>query len=278
MLFLASFPLGRIRGIPIRAHWSAPLGVLILIVVLWLEPSGRTLAVTVLQRLLELFVIAAVPAAVLMHELAHALVAGIWGIKTQGIYLHILGGLALMTDPATRILTHPKKIAMLSAGPASNFICCAIALALAHFLDYFAGVRILRKLLELIAVINLVMGSFNLLPIWPLDGGQIFNFFLKWIRLGSAWSDWITLSVSLTLGIPLAYFAWDAGWYFNLMVLSLLLVAAVAFLAVYRKDLEEASSESTAEGGPLPSMAGAEQGLDPVLNPADLPVNRCDGP
>ena len=133
MHFLASFSLGRIRGIPIRAHWSAPLGLLILIVVLWLEPSGRTFAVTLLQRLLELFVIAAIPAAVLMHELAHALAAGIWGIRTQGIYLHIFGGLALATDPAARALTHPKKMAILSAGPASNFICCAIALGLAHF-------------------------------------------------------------------------------------------------------------------------------------------------
>jgi Zn-dependent protease len=276
MLFLASFPLGRIRGIPIRAHWSAPLGLLILIVVLWLEPSGRTFALTLMQRLLELFLIAAIPAAVLMHELAHALAAGIWGIRTQGIYLHIFGGLALATDPAARILTHPKKIAILSAGPASNLICCAIALGLAHFLDYFTGVRILRKLLELIAVINLVMGSFNLFPIWPLDGGQIFHSFLKWIGLGSRWSDWITLFVSLAVGIPLAYFAWNAGWYFNLIILLLLIVAAVAFLAVYRKELEEVSSESAAEDNPADSLDREAQCLDPRMDPANLPVNQCD--
>ena len=131
-------------------------------------------------------------------------------------------------------------------------------------------------MLELIAVINLIMGSFNLLPIWPLDGGQILNFFLKWIRLDSAWSDWITLSVSLTVGIPLAYFAWDAGWYFNLIILLLLLVAAVAFLAVYRKELEEVSSESAAEDNPADSLDREAQCLDPMLNRANLPVNHCD--
>lgn len=272
MLFLASFPLGRIRGIPIRIHWSAPLGLFILVFVSWLEPSGRTVTVTLLRRLLELLVIAAIPAAVLMHELAHALVAGIWGIRTDGIYLHILGGLALATDPAARALTHPKKMAILSAGPASNLICCAAALGLTHVVD----TRLLCKLLEWIAIVNLVMGAFNLLPIWPLDGGQIFYFFLKWIRLGSPWSDWITLLVSLTVGIPLACFAWDAGWYFNFIVLLLLLVVAVAFLAVYRKELEEVSPESAAEDGPTPLSDRAAQGLDPRMNPTNLPVNSRD--
>jgi Zn-dependent protease len=276
MLFLASFPLGRIRGIPIRIHWSAPLGLFILVFMSWLEPSGRTFTVTLLRRLLELFVIAAIPATVLTHELAHAMVAGIWGIRTDGIYLHILGGLALARDTAARALTHPKKMAILLAGPASNLICCAIALGLAHFSDHLSGIRLLHKLLELIAVINLAMGFFNLLPIWPLDGGQILNFFLKWIRLGSPWSDWITLLVSLTVGIPLAYFAWDAGWYFNFIVLSLLQIVAVALLAVYRKEPEEVSSESAAEDGPAPSADRAAQGLDPMMNPTNLPVNSCD--
>jgi hypothetical protein len=50
----------------------------------------------------------------------------------------------------------------------------------------------------------------------------------------------------------------------------------VAFLAVYRKELEEVSPESAAEDGPTPLPDRAAQGLDPRMNPTNLPVNSRD--
>ena len=247
MFLLASLNLGRIFGIPIRVHWSAPIGLLLLVTWFCSYPSGRTLRSTFLRLIVELSLVAAIPLTVLMHELAHALAAKKWGVGTHAIYLHVFGGLALVNDPAVMRVTPRQRMAIFAAGPASNLIGCCSALLLARFVDSFIVCRLIRT----IAAINLGIGFFNLLPIWPLDGGQLLHAFLSSIRLRPRWVDGITLFLSLLLGVPMTYGAWEAGAYFNLSVLLILLIAAVALLAIYRLEPDSFSADSP--DGPEPS-------------------------
>ncbi len=105
---------------------------------------------------------------VLVHELAHSLVARSKGIPIHGITLYIFGGAAQMTREAKKA-SDEFKLAI--AGP-------AISLLVAAFFGFvYALVAPMNEPLALIAYwlafINIVLAVFNLLPGFPLDGGRL---------------------------------------------------------------------------------------------------------
>jgi Zn-dependent protease len=246
-LLLASFSVGRLFGVPIRLHWSSLIGLALLLSLFCDHPAGRPPRLAMLRWVVDLIFIAALAASILMHELAHALAAKKWGVDTRAIFLHVFGGLAWIVDPAVLCVTSGQKMAIFAAGPVSNLVCCCSALLLARLADSY----IVRGLIETIAAINLGMGFFNLLPIWPLDGGQLFHAFLSLIGLRPRWVDGITLTLSLLLGVPFACGAWESGTYFNLCVALILLIAAVTCLAVFR--LEPGALSAGMPPGPEPA-------------------------
>jgi Zn-dependent protease len=120
---------------------------------------------------------------VLLHELGHSLVALAFGIRVVDITLWPLGGMARMTQipESTRI---EGLIAI--AGPAVNFV-----LALLGFGAWTLwGGPPQQDLLGWFIGVNLVMGLFNLLPAFPMDGGRLLRAFLG--RRG----DWLGATVS----------------------------------------------------------------------------------
>jgi Zn-dependent protease len=226
MIFFASVPAGCILGIPIRIHWSAPAGILVFALISWPRLNSRGFDVAVWRMAAALAGIAIVASLILMHELAHSLVAGIWRVRTHGIYLHICGGLALVMDPLALSLKPWQQMAIFGAGPASNLVCFGATGLLACVVHG----RIAVRMLAAIAALNLGIASFNLLPIWPLDGGQLFRAFLALMRLRSRLADLLTLFVSLLIGCPFAYIAWIEGYFWAFTILALLLVIAVIVL------------------------------------------------
>ncbi len=243
MFLLASLPLGSILGIPIRVHWSVFVGLLILGIISYPNYEGRTFSRFVLHLGLQIVCITAIGLAVLIHELAHALAARIWRVQTRGIYLHIFGGVALLSDPTAMDLKPRQQITVFGAGPASNLLCCILAVLLLQTLSATIPIRLVAA----VAGINLVMGIFNSLPIWPLDGGQLFRAFLSMLRLSSRLSDWVTLGISMLIGVPLAYIAWRADSYWMLSILLILLATAVLLLAVFRSEPETHAAVSPAQ-------------------------------
>ena len=119
-------------------------------------------------------------ASVVIHELAHSLVAVSSGIQISEITLFIFGGVSKITaepqDPVTEL-----KVAIV--GPLSSF-----ALALIFWLakGFFAGfdLPLITGIFSYLAWINLALGIFNLIPGFPLDGGRIFRA-LYWWKTGS---------------------------------------------------------------------------------------------
>src|SRR5437870_8767170 len=121
---------------------------------------------------------AAFYACLLAHELAHALVARRSGVKVAGITLWLFGGVSRL-DGEPKSARAEALIA--GVGPLTSFAVAAIAFAVAAVTSSNA---LLSGLFGWLTFVNLVLGLFNLVPAFPLDGGRILSSLLWW-RSGS---------------------------------------------------------------------------------------------
>jgi Zn-dependent protease/CBS domain-containing protein len=105
---------------------------------------------------------------ILVHELAHAVTARIRGIRVFGITLYMLGGLTYTDSDRTP----GDEFITTVVGPLSS-----AALGVLFLLADLSGRGVVARpvifLLGYLAVVNLVMAAFNLLPGFPMDGGRL---------------------------------------------------------------------------------------------------------
>ncbi|HKN47574.1 MAG TPA: site-2 protease family protein [Candidatus Polarisedimenticolia bacterium] len=119
-------------------------------------------------------------ASVLVHELSHALLARRAGIDVPRIRLFLFGGVSEMASEPRE----PRaELRIAAAGPLTS-----IGLAALFWLISASGFAALlpggQPVVEYLALINLALGLFNLLPGFPLDGGRILRAWL-WSRHGN---------------------------------------------------------------------------------------------
>lgn len=180
-----SIRLFRAAGITVFLHWSW-----FLVAVYEINGRGRSyssVAFNVLEYL-GLFLI------VLMHEFGHSLACRHVGGEANQIVLWPLGGVAYVDPP-------PRPGATLwsiAAGPLVNVALLPVFLILgmvSRSLGWADSMPNLYALLRSIAYINFGLLIFNILPIYPLDGGQILRSLL-WFVMGRARS----LMVATILG------------------------------------------------------------------------------
>ncbi len=106
-------------------------------------------------------------ASVLLHELAHSVVARAFGIPVRRIVLQLLGGVSeLEREPETA----GRELLVAIAGPALSLVLAGIGLGVGQFLPEDS---LIRWLVLGIGSANLLVGLFNLLPGLPLDGGRV---------------------------------------------------------------------------------------------------------
>ena len=175
--------LGKILGIDIGIHYS---WFVILALVTWslassffpsLNPqwSGALRWGLALISAILLFV------SVLIHELAHSLVAKSRGFPVEGITLFILGGVSSLRAEARQA---KDEFIISAVGPATSFVLFGIFLLLliavgGEILAPTPMARVTEPLSPLEAIlgylwfINLLLAIFNLLPAFPLDGGRV---------------------------------------------------------------------------------------------------------
>jgi Zn-dependent protease len=121
-------------------------------------------------------------ASVVAHELAHALVARRFGVRTNAITLFLFGGVAtLEREPAS-----PKADALVAlAGPAMSAVLALLALGALFALDRALPDGGWRDALGLlgtyIVLANAVLAAFNVVPAYPMDGGRVLRAIL-WRR------------------------------------------------------------------------------------------------
>ena len=105
---------------------------------------------------------------VLVHELAHSFVARARGLEAKSITLFIFGGVSNLggesKDPATEFL-------VAVVGPLTSFAIAGVAFVVALLI----GDPVWEIVVSYLAVVNLLLGAFNLIPGFPLDGGRVFR-------------------------------------------------------------------------------------------------------
>ena len=139
-------------------------------------------------------------AAILVHELGHALTTRRFGWYPE-IALYFLGGYATTTRHSTW-----KDIAVSAAGPAAGFLLFAVTLGFGVATANGAGRgELLSAAIAFSLFINFVWNVMNLLPVLPLDGGHISREFFCW--LSPRRGEEISLKVSLVASGAIALWA-----------------------------------------------------------------------
>ncbi len=145
---------------------------------------------------------------VLGHELAHAIVARLEGIKIYDIQLHIFGGWArLVGEPKTPMAEFRVAI----AGPVASFLLAILFWLCLYTVQEFSSKTLMARAFSAgflyLATANLMLAMFNLLPGLPLDGGRALRAYL-WYRRG----DILAATRTMTkMGVGIAYMLLSYG-------------------------------------------------------------------
>jgi Zn-dependent protease len=167
-----SIRLGRLLGIPVTINPSWFLALAFVVVVLgWqVYPVLLPFESTALYWVMSVTSGILFFASVVVHELAHSLVARAYGIRVREITLFLFGGVAQLTGEPDR----PRgEFLMAIAGPATS-----VALAVAFLgLWLVTGARDNAPgvVWQWLVVMNAAVGVFNMLPGYPMDGGRVFR-------------------------------------------------------------------------------------------------------
>jgi len=174
--------LGKIFGIRIGIHYSWFVIALLIVCSLSAQfhtsnpewGDGVILTVSIVTAIL-FFV------SLLVHELAHSLVATSHGLPVKEITLFALGGVSqIEKNPSTAKL----EFGMALAGPLTSAAIGAVCLAAAHLTGNPLSDPP-TAMLQWLSYINLTLAAFNLLPGYPLDGGRVLRALIWW-KTGNA--------------------------------------------------------------------------------------------
>ena len=184
---LGAIPLFRFRGIPVQLHCSwLVVGA---IEVMWRSGSYGHWLWNVAEYIL-LFTI------VLLHEFGHAFATRQVGGSVERILLWPLGGVARVRPPQRPL----AQLWALLAGPLVNLALAVPALALWFILPESLIGEDGTHALTIFIVINVALFLFNMLPIYPLDGGQVLRSLL-WLVIGRERSLLIAAGLGLVTSI-----------------------------------------------------------------------------
>jgi Zn-dependent protease len=184
-----SFKIGSIYGIPILIHWTF---LLIIPIFAWIIGSQMPLTVSVLSTtfgvpidttlllpwanryVLGAFVALGLFGGVLLHEIAHCIVAKSKGVPIHSITLLVFGGVSSMEDssPDPRV-----ELPMALVGPLTSLATGLLFIVLVYIVDAVVESGPLSGLLifafSYLGLLNVSLFAFNLLPAFPMDGGRV---------------------------------------------------------------------------------------------------------
>ena len=199
-----SFRIGQVAGTDIKVHATFPL-LLVWAAVASYRQAGAAAAADLTLFLLALFT------CILLHEFGHIRMARRFGVRTPDVILLPIGGVARLE----RIPDEPKQEFLIAvAGPAITLVIAGALLVLALLLglrpslhDPVAGQQ--PFVVRLMAV-NVYLLLFNLLPVFPMDGGRVFRALLAQ-RLGLMRATRIAGSVGQVAAVAMGIYGFTTG-------------------------------------------------------------------
>lgn len=221
-----SLKIARIWGVDIQVHWS-----FILILFYGAFLFGRNASSLAAGAFYGVVVILLLFVCVVLHEFGHAIVAKYFGVNVPHITLLPIGGVAQLE----RMPRKPMQEFLIAiAGPAVNFALAAVLLPAALLVvsmsigtgSMWALVSALMRtaqsmsvggLLLTLAGTNLLLGIFNLLPAFPMDGGRILRALLA-LRLRYVPATRIAVLIGRGMAILFAIWGISGGGIFLLLV------------------------------------------------------------
>ncbi len=206
------FKLFSVLRVPVYADKSA---LFLLALVLFLYGRGGP------QAMVGSIAIAIVAfVSVVAHELGHAVAVRKLGYGASKIVLGGFGGVCQWSGRPTR----GDRIRVALAGPAVSLVLGAIGMALfIPFRDSLASMPPLRTAISALMFLNVFWGVFNLLPIFPMDGGQAMRSALAFKYSPSA-ARRKSLIISGAVGVTVAIGAYLMGFWAASIIVAMLLV------------------------------------------------------
>jgi Zn-dependent protease len=186
--------IGRIRGIPVSVN---PSVLVVLALLTWSLAEEQLPELVAGESRLTYWLAGAIGAllfllSLLAHEGAHAVVATHEGVTVSGVSLWLFGGMAFLEGEAP---TARSDMRIALAGPVTSLLL-ALGFGIAAIaLGALDAAEIVVAAMEWLAIINLVLALFNLVPGAPLDGGRVLRAHL-WHRSGDRYRAAITATTA----------------------------------------------------------------------------------
>jgi Zn-dependent protease len=236
-----TFRLGRIVGVRVGVNWTVLVVFTLLAYGLAAErlPQSYKGLHPVVYVLGGLFTAAAFLASLLVHELAHAIVARRNGLTVEGITLWLLGGVARFEGEPE---SPGAELRIAGSGPLVSLLL-GILLAGASAVLLVADMNgLVAGCIAWLAAINVVLALFNVIPAAPLDGGRLVHALL-WRLSGDRTQA--TLRAALA-GRGFGWIAMVAGFYMSLWSFSGLWLIMIGWFLIAAASLEAGQARALA--------------------------------
>lgn len=193
-----SLQITRVKGIPIRLHYTLIIVFFLITftVSVYLMPNINPGLTTLEYWIMGIICAVILFVSVLLHELAHSIIALRYGIKVRQIILFIFGGMSDIEEEmpgggeVSKDFGKEFKIAVV--GPVTSFIIAGVLGILLVMVSLVNGNEVSDRISSMVLnitkgvlwygmVINIILGGFNLIPAFPMDGGRILRAaLLRW--------------------------------------------------------------------------------------------------
>lgn len=257
-----SIRLGSLLRTEIRLHWTW-----FLLLILWVDFTTMSEIIWDTLTLISVFGI------VLIHEFGHITAARRYGVDTPKVTLSLLGGAAHIGKDMDN-LTPLQQIWVVFAGPLTNIVLAIILVPVVIFslqgVDLSAENAITtltgnQLLIFTVFAVNIVMFVFNMLPIYPMDGGRIFRSVLEHFKVKMA----LFISIRTTQVVALLLLAWciSVGAIVGAIIALLFFVMAWFEIRSLKKEIVEhelAKAVAEAFDGNMPQAEILDQKVSEV--------------
>src|SRR3989449_5945903 len=167
-----SVSLGRIAGIHVGLNWSL---LVIAALIAWSLATGILPLAAPAQNAGAYWTAGVVSsfvylASLLAHELAHSIVAARRGVRVEGITLWLFGGVSRFSSDTS---SPGAQALIIFVGPLTSLVLGALFYLVSAASGGGAHPGLVTATLSWLGYINIVLGVFNLIPAFPLDGGRL---------------------------------------------------------------------------------------------------------